>query len=75
MPDDQILSLMLHCIVHCAQDLPGHSTVMPLNSAVKLEILGQELTSPARRRMNNELKVPPNFEGLDLGCIDADFIK
>ena len=28
-----------------------------------------------RRRMNIELNFPPNFEGLVLGCIDADFIK
>ena len=28
-----------------------------------------------RRRMNNELKFPPNFERLVLGCIDADFCK
>ena len=25
--------------------------------------------------MNNELNFPPNFEGLVLGCIDADFCK
>ena len=29
----------------------------------------------ARRRMNSELNFPPNFEGLVLGCIDADFCK
>ena len=28
-----------------------------------------------RRRMNNELNFPPDFEGLVLGCIDADFCK
>ena len=28
-----------------------------------------------RRRVNNELNFPPNFERLVLGCIDADFIK
>ena len=28
-----------------------------------------------RRRMKNELNFPPNFEGLVLGCIDADFCK
>ena len=28
-----------------------------------------------RRRMNNELNFPPNFERLVLGCIDADFCK
>ena len=27
------------------------------------------------RRMNNELNFPPNFEGLVLGCIDADFCE
>ena len=31
--------------------------------------------SAVRRQMNNELKFPPNFEGLVLGCIDADFCK
>ena len=25
--------------------------------------------------MNNELNFPPNFEGLVLGCIDADFLQ
>ena len=28
-----------------------------------------------RRRMNIESNFPPNFEGLVLGCIDADFSK
>ena len=28
-----------------------------------------------RRRMNDELNFPPNFERLVLGCIDADFCK
>ena len=28
-----------------------------------------------RRRMNDELDFPPNFGGLVLGCIDADFCK
>ena len=28
---------------------------------------------PRRRRMNNELNFPQNFERLVLGCIDADF--
>ena len=28
-----------------------------------------------RRQMKNELNFPPNFEGLVLGCIDADFGK
>ena len=28
-----------------------------------------------RKRMDNGLNFPPNFEGLVLGCIDADFCK
>ena len=28
-----------------------------------------------RRRVNIELNFPPNFEGLVLGCINADFCK
>ena len=31
--------------------------------------------SSLRRQMNNEFNFPPNFEGLVLGCIDADFSK
>ena len=31
--------------------------------------------SSVGRRMNIELNFPPNFEGLVLGCIDADFCK
>ena len=31
--------------------------------------------SRLRRRMNIELKFPPNSAGLVLGCIDADFSK
>ena len=31
--------------------------------------------STLRRRMNIELKFSPNFEGLVLGCIDADSCK
>ena len=28
-----------------------------------------------RNEVNTELNLPPNFEGLVLGCIDADFCK
>ena len=34
-----------------------------------------EMNQALRRRMNNELNFPPSFEGLVLGCIDADFCK
>ena len=30
---------------------------------------------PLRSEVNSELNFPPNFEGLVLGCIDADFCK
>ena len=40
-----------------------------------LRIAGFEAAAGLRRQMNNELNFPPNFEGLVLGCIDADFIK
>ena len=38
----------------------------------------QEYVSTAvelRSEVNIELNLPPNFEGLVLGCIDADFCK
>ena len=31
--------------------------------------------APLRSEVNSELNFPPNFEGLVLGCIDADFCK
>ena len=31
--------------------------------------------STLRSEVNRELNFPPNFEGLVLGCIDADFCK
>ena len=33
------------------------------------------LMSGLRSEVNTELNFPPNFEGLVLGCIDADFCK
>ena len=46
---------------------------------------GEELPAPAlfagrdgsglRSEVNSELNFSPNFEGLVLGCIDADFCK
>ena len=34
-----------------------------------------ELAAELRTRLNNIEYFPPNFEGLVLGCIDADFCK
>ena len=43
-------------------------------AATEKEIRDSDLDgSQLRRRMNNELNFPPNFERLVLGCIDADF--
>ena len=39
---------------------------------------GQARASEGKRvrsEVNSELNFPPNFEGLVLGCIDADFCK
>ena len=46
-----------------------HTTLSPLS------IRSAARRSGLRRRMNNELNFPPNFERLVLGCIDADFCK
>ena len=37
--------------------------------------LGAGLASILRSEVNSELNFSPNFEGLVLGCIDADFCK
>ncbi len=45
------------------------------NSTVPPSCEPRGSASRIRRQMNNELNFPPNFEGLVLGCIDADFCK
>ena len=39
------------------------------------EPAAQEPAALLRTRLNNIEYFPPNFEGLVLGCIDADFFK
>ena len=39
------------------------------------EVDSMLVASGLRRRMNNELNFPPNFERLVLGCITADFCE
>ena len=39
-----------------------------------LSVASTQLAS-LRSEVNSELNFPPNFEGLVLGCIDADFCK
>ena len=36
---------------------------------------GSPAARSLRREVNSELNFSPNFEGLVLGCIDADFCK
>ena len=36
---------------------------------------GEQAEEPIRTPVNNIEYFPPNFEGLVLGCIDADFCK
>ena len=43
------------------------------NGAARTQTLMLRSLSGPRRRMNNELNFPPNFERLVLGCIDAAF--
>ena len=57
---------------HAPQNAALRATQQTLHAA-KLRIA--ELEAALRRRMNNELNFPPNFERLVLGCIDADFCK
>ena len=39
------------------------------------ELLVADAGALLRSEVNSELNFPPNFEGLVLGCIDADFCK
>ena len=40
-----------------------------------LAVEGEARARLLRSEVNTELNFPPNFEGLVLGCIDADFCK
>ena len=57
-----------------AQDLKLRATarVPSAEAAVAVRADG---TLQVRSEVNSELNFPPNFEGLVLGCIDADFCK
>ena len=43
--------------------------------AIAAVFLQSDLTAGLRTRLNNIEYFPPNFEGIVLGCIDADFCK
>ena len=55
----------------------GKSAVLPINDADVEEVLEEieYLEAELRTPVNNIEYFPPNFEGLVLGCIDADFCK
>ena len=48
--------------------LDGHGAGRPVPRVAAPEL-------GLRSEVNTELNFPPNFEGLVLGCIDADFCK
>ena len=59
--------------------LPARSSSLPMLE-LRFELrrcvdISSRSPSSLRRRMNIELNFPPNFEGLVLGCIDADVCK
>ena len=66
--------------LRCGNRETGAGHVLPHDATklsscfVKLSNVKNE-TSSLRRQMHNELNFPPNFDGLVLGCIDADFCK
>ena len=69
---DADLRARLFVIVLCVDEL-RLVIRQPLLHRLRVQLL---LEAPVlRRRMKNELNFPPNFEGLVLGCIDADFCK
>ena len=66
--------------------IPGEYAISNPNRLVKARFTGEfsdeyfEVYSPPiksqlRSEVNSELNFSPNFEGLVLGCIDADFCK
>ena len=52
-------------------ETPLLSRILQPRSLPKFGLLACRL----RSEVNSELNFPPNFEGLVLGCIDADFCK
>ena len=54
-------------------DMYDLAPLLPSLAAGSAAVSAQQ--SQLGRRMNIELNFPANFEGLVLGCIDADFCK
>ena len=53
------------------EELPAPAPELPVP---ELRVRAEHAAS-LRSEVNSELNFPPNFEGLVLGCIDADFCK
>ena len=56
----------------------GKIRVQNVATGAELKVLPDQLeavAAPVRSEVNSELNFSPNFEGLVLGCIDADFCK
>ena len=59
--------------------LDGKCTIVSTSHSATTERRAEETLvdgySPVRSEVNSGLNFPSNFEGLVLGCIDADFCK
>ena len=58
------------------------SMILPATELERISLMPRSKTqvdrdrrATLRREVNTELNFRPNFEGLVLGCIDADFLK
>ena len=67
----EILRTRRDLICSALETIPGIKYVRPSAAFYVLANVEDLL----RSEVNSELDFPPNFEGLVLGCIDADFCK
>ena len=58
-----------------SRDAESATDPSPLSAQPQMRSWCPRSVPSLRRRMNNDLNFPPNFEGLVLVCIDADFCK
>ena len=73
--EDRLFQNCLHSNIYCISAIDRHYDGSVVESiAVDLD-LADSAACPLRSEVNSELNLSPNFEGLVLGCIDADFCK
>ena len=71
---NRLCNLLMDGCVDQRMNPPTHLPIDIFWEKEKLACRGKE-TSRLRTRLSNIEYFPPNFEGLVLGCIDADFCK